>query len=135
MTVAEEISLMLAKARRYLASAETLRREQDFDSAMSRLYYAMFYAAEALLLAQGHTFSSHRAVISAFGKLLVKKGIVPKELHQWLHEAFDKRQLSDYEFLTGIGDEEVAAMQPKAAQFLEQATRTLRQWGVLGECS
>jgi uncharacterized protein (UPF0332 family) len=135
MTVAEEIGLMLAKARRYLNSAETLRQQQDYDSAMSRLYYAMFYAAEALLLAQGHTFSSHRAVISAFGKLLVKTGLLPPELHQWLREAFDKRQLSDYEFLTGIGDEEVAAMQPKAAQFLEQATRTLRQWGVLGECS
>ena len=120
MTAAEEITLMLAKARRYLASAETLRREQDFDSAMSRLYYAMFYAAEALLLAQGHTFSSHRAVISAFGKILVKEGIVPKELHQWLHEAFDKRQLSDYEFITGIGEEEVAVMQLKAAQFVEE---------------
>jgi uncharacterized protein (UPF0332 family) len=72
-------------------------------------------------------------VISAFGKLLVKEGIVPKELHQWLHEAFDKRQLSDYEFLTGIGEEEVAAMQPKAAQFLEQATSFLQQSGVIEE--
>ena len=59
-------------------------------------------------------------MISAFGKLLVKEGIVPKELHQWLHEAYDKRQLSDYEFLTGIGEEEVAAMQLEAAQFVEE---------------
>ncbi len=133
MTLAEEISLMLAKARRYLASAEILRQQQDFDSAMSRLYYAMFYAAEALLLARGHTFASHRAVIAAFGKLLVKTGQLPPELHQWLREAFDKRQLSDYEFLTGIGDPEVRAMQPKAAQFLDQATDYLRELGVLRE--
>ena len=131
MTVAEEITLMIAKARRYIASAETLRQQQDYDSAMSRLYYAMFYAAEALLLAQGHTFSSHRAVISAFGKILVKEGLIPKHLHQWLHEAFEKRQLSDYEFLTGIGEEEVTAMQPKAAQFIEQVKSLLRQSGVL----
>jgi uncharacterized protein (UPF0332 family) len=56
VTVAAEITLMLAKARKYLASAETLRREQDFDSAMSRLYYAMFYAAEALLLPRATPF-------------------------------------------------------------------------------
>ncbi|MBM4288538.1 MAG: HEPN domain-containing protein [Deltaproteobacteria bacterium] len=100
---------------------------------MSRLYYAMFYAAEALLLAEGHTFSSQRAVISAFGRLLIKEGILPKELHQWLHEAFDKGQLSDYEFLTGIGDAEVAAMQPKEVQFVEQATSFLRQSGMIEE--
>ncbi len=121
---------MLAKARRCLASAEILRQQQDFDSAMSRLYYAMFYAAEALLLARGQTFSSHRAVISAFGKLLVKTGELPPELHQWLIEAFDKRQLSDYEFLSGIGDPEVKAMQPKAAKFLEQAVAYLQQMGI-----
>ena len=126
MTVDEEITLMMAKSRRYLASAETLKKESDYDSAMSRLYYAMFYAAEAVLLAQGHTFSSHRAVISAFGKL-VKEGVISKELHQWLHEAFDKRQLSDYEFITGIGEEEVAAMQLKAAQFVEKIRELLQK--------
>ena len=118
-----EINLMVDKARRYLASAELLRREGDYDSAVSRLYYAMFYLAEALLLAHGQTFSSHRAVISAFGKVLVQRGVVPKEMHQWLHEAFQKRQLSDYEFLSGIGDPEVAYMQAKATEFVAQATK------------
>ena len=68
MTIAEEIKGMLAKARRYLASAKLLRQAGDFDSAVSRLYYSMFYGAEALLLSQEKTFSSHRAVIAAFGE-------------------------------------------------------------------
>jgi uncharacterized protein (UPF0332 family) len=42
MTSAEEIGAMLAKAARYIESAESLRRERDYDSAISRLYYAMF---------------------------------------------------------------------------------------------
>jgi len=124
---------MLGKAHRYLASAELLRREHDYDSAMSRLYYAMFYTAEALLLAHGQTFSSHRAVISAFAKVLVKGGHVPKEMHQWLHEAYNKRQLSDYEFLSGIGDAEVAYMQGKATEFVARATEILQQDGWLPE--
>ncbi len=35
---------MLAKSRRYPASAELLSRSGDFDSAASRLYYAMYMA-------------------------------------------------------------------------------------------
>lgn len=63
MTLKEEIRAMLAKGRRYLASAELLSRSGDYDSAVSRLYYAMFYAAEALLLSRGRTYASHWAVI------------------------------------------------------------------------
>ncbi len=78
----QEINLMYGQARRYLASAELLRREHDDDSAMSRRHYAMFYTAEAFLLAHGQTFASHREVISTFAKVLVKGGSVPKEMHQ-----------------------------------------------------
>ena len=96
MTVAEEIKGMLAKARRYLASARLLSQAGDFDSAVSRLYYAMFYGTEALLLSRGKSFSSHRAAIAAFGEQFIKSGLLPKEMHQWLHRAFEKRQISEY---------------------------------------
>jgi uncharacterized protein (UPF0332 family) len=41
---------LLQKARRTIQSAHLLRADGDFDSAVSRAYYAMFYVAEALLL-------------------------------------------------------------------------------------
>ena len=126
MTLAEEIKGMLAKARRYLDSADLLRRAGDFDSAVSRLYYAMFYGAEALLLARGKTFSSHRAVVAAFGEHFTKSGLFPKEMHQWLHRAFTKRQVSDYEFLTGISEAEVADLQEKAEKFLQKTQAFLQ---------
>lgn len=121
---------MVAKARRYQASAELLRRDGDFDSAVSRLYYAMFYGAEAALLAEGKTFSSHRAVVAAFGELFIKTGVLPKELHRWLHRAFEKRQVSDYDYLTGISESEVVDLQDKAAQFLEKTVFFLNSRGL-----
>lgn len=119
MTLAEEIKGMLAKARRYLASAKLLSQAGDFDSAVSRLYYAMFYGAEALLLTQGKTFSSHRAAIAAFGEHFIKSGLLPKEMHRWLHRAFEKRQISDYEFLTGFSETEMVDLQKQAEQFIK----------------
>jgi len=131
VTLSEEIKGMLSKAHRYLKSAEVLRVQQDFDSAISRLYYAMFYGAEVLLLARGQTFSSHRAVVSAFAQQFVKPGLLSKEMHQWLREAFEKRQISDYEFMTGMGDGEVLDMKGKAEKFLLSIEEFLRQEGLI----
>jgi uncharacterized protein (UPF0332 family) len=35
---------LIEKARRYLRSTELLIQEGDYDSAVSRAYYAMFYS-------------------------------------------------------------------------------------------
>jgi len=43
----------LRKAKRSLASARRLLQDQDNDFAVSRAYYAMFYAATAMLLNKG----------------------------------------------------------------------------------
>jgi hypothetical protein len=51
--VNEEIQALLDKARRYIRSAELLRADGDYNSAISRLYYAMFYCAEAILFSKG----------------------------------------------------------------------------------
>jgi uncharacterized protein (UPF0332 family) len=129
VTVAEEIKGMLSKARRYLASAKLLQQNGDFDSAVSRLYYAMFYGTEALLLSQGKTFSSHRAAIAAFGEFFIKSGILPKEMHQSLHRAFEKRQISDYEYMSGISETEVADLREKAEQFIKRTEAFLQEKG------
>lgn len=127
MTLAEEVAAMLAKSQRYIESAELLRRHGDFDSAVSRLYYAMFYGAEALLLSIGKTFTSHRAVVSAFGENFIKSGLLPKEMHQWLHRAFEKRQISDYDYLTNITESEVRELQEKAESFLQKRISSLNE--------
>jgi uncharacterized protein (UPF0332 family) len=65
--VNDPVQGLFDKARRYLRSAELLRSDGDHDSAASRLYYAMFYCAEALLFSRGLSNSSHRGVIAGLG--------------------------------------------------------------------
>lgn len=78
----KEIESLITRARKYLESAEILLRSRDFESSVSRVYYAMFYSVEALLLTQGLTFSTHKGVISVFD--FIKTGIFPKDMSKEL---------------------------------------------------
>ena len=70
----------------------------------------MFYAAQAVLLIRGLSFSSHKGVISAFGQHYVRTGLFAREMGRELNRAFEKRQLSDYEFTFVIAQEEAAEL-------------------------
>ncbi|MDJ1183791.1 HEPN domain-containing protein [Roseofilum casamattae] len=63
-----EQQLLLEKARRSLQGAELLVENGLPELAVSRAYYAMFYIASAFLLSKELSFSSHSAVIGAFGR-------------------------------------------------------------------
>jgi uncharacterized protein (UPF0332 family) len=66
--VTSDQELLLKKAHDSLSAARVLEREAMYDFSASRSYYAMFYAAQALLLAKMLSFSKHSAVIAAFGR-------------------------------------------------------------------
>lgn len=87
---------LLARADRYVESAQLLLEHGDYESSISRAYYAMFYAAEAALLAKGLAFSTHRGVAGAFGEHFAKTGLVPRALGRDLSRALEKRLVSDY---------------------------------------
>ena len=127
----EQIESLVKKSDRYLHSAAILRDVEDYDSAASRLYYAMFYCAEALLLTKELSFSKHRGVIAGFGQHFVKTGDLPAEMHQWLREAFDKRQLGDYASPSSLEEEDALDLQEKAERFVQQTKEFLGQKGIL----
>jgi uncharacterized protein (UPF0332 family) len=56
----------------------------------------MFYAALSLLQMTGQVPSKHTGVISLFDTEFVLKGLLPRELSQDFHRAFELRQTADY---------------------------------------
>ncbi len=90
----------------------------DYESSVSRTYYAMFYSVEALLLREGLSFSSHKGVISAFGERFVKTDIFPREMGRELNLAFQKRQLGDYEYDFVISKDEAGEMLETGKRFV-----------------
>ncbi len=120
---------LLAKAERFIASAVLLIENDDYDSAVSRLYYAMFFCAEALLLRKGLTFSSHAGVIGAFGQHFAKTRELPSEMHNWLREGFDKRQLGDYQAVSVIERPHADRLMTFAERFVQIAESYLAEGG------
>ncbi|MEN8265002.1 MAG: HEPN domain-containing protein [Nitrospirota bacterium] len=49
----KEVESLISRASKYIKSAAMLIAEEDYESSVSRSYYAMFYCIEALLLTKG----------------------------------------------------------------------------------
>lgn len=124
-----EIKNLLARSQRYIKSAKLLIEDKDYESAVSRVYYAMFYAAEALLLTKGLSFSSHKAVISAFGEQFVKTGVFKKDFSKAFTRAFEKRQIGDYEFTFTLTEKEAIELLKEAENFVVAITKYLTEQG------
>ncbi len=123
----KEIEDLLKKAKRYLRSAEVLLSDGDCDSCVSRCYYAMFFTAEAVLLTKGLKASSHKSVISLFGKHLIKTGIFKKDLGKSLNDAYDMRLAGDYGTGSIVTDEEAESMLKTAKNFVDELKNYLER--------
>lgn len=120
-----QIEALIEKAHRYLKSAKLLINDGDYDSAVSRSYYAMFYSAEAALLKKKMTCNSHKAVISAFGQYFVKTGIFDKRMGRDLNIIFGERQLGDYESNFSISEDQALNTFKNAQRFVEHVAEWL----------
>lgn len=105
----------LEKSQEKLRIAEQLLKSGAYEDAVSRAYYSAFHAAQAALLTEGLTATSHQGLVNLFGLHLVKTGKLPKELGKFLANLKDDRESSDYEIYSGI-DQETAERAVKEAQ-------------------
>ncbi len=104
----EEQEALLDKAASSIAAARVLLDQGFPEYSASRSYYAMFYAATALLDRHGQTFKRHSALLSAFAKLLHETEVVPKSCHRWISDAYNARIASDYRADREVPDAEAS---------------------------
>jgi uncharacterized protein len=112
---------LLAKAERAIRAARTLLDAGDTEFAAGRIYYAMFYVAEALLYERDLRFGKHSAVHAAYGKEFAKTSLLEPRFHRWLLGAFNLRLQMDYSFDAATSLEEVEEVLEQARTFLAAA--------------
>jgi uncharacterized protein (UPF0332 family) len=93
--------------------------KRSANSIVNRSYYAMFYAASAMLESvPGKIPSKHSGVIGVFDTEFVLKGILPKKLSKDFHQAFELRQVSDYQISRIISLEQAEEVWRNASDFV-----------------
>lgn len=86
----------LERSRQELAAAQLLAEAGFAAQAVSRAYFAAFYAAEAALLTLGEVRSRHSGVVAAFTSVLVREHGFEERAGRLLRSLFERRSQADY---------------------------------------
>ena len=62
----------MEKAENRLKAAESLFELGYYDDVVSRAYYAVFHAVQALFLTEGEKAETHKGVLTLFSLLFIK---------------------------------------------------------------
>lgn len=124
----KEIRDFIKKSEKFLTTAEHALNIGDYDSCVSRSYYAMFFMGEAVLLTKNLSASSHKGVISLFGEHFVKTGIFDREIGKALNDAYDKRLIGDYGIGFIVTEEEARDLLETAQNFVQKLKNYLERW-------
>lgn len=101
-TLSPEDRIALVKYRMERADAAMQEAEYSaqggwYNLAVSRLYYACYYAAVAVLISKSVETQSHSGVRAMMALHLVKEGLLAKEHLTTFTALFHSRQSSDYD--------------------------------------
>jgi len=107
-------------AQEELETSELLLANNHYRASTSRAYYAMYYAAQALLISEGINTSTHKGLIKLFGLHFIKTGKLPTHLSVILGDAYDLRQLADYGEKLTLTTEQVKITLQNAQTFIAQ---------------
>jgi hypothetical protein len=129
-TTEKLIKSYFSKAENKLAVAKKLFNSKDYEDSVSRAYYAVFHASQALLLTEGQKAETHKGVVTLFGLLFVKTGKFSKELGKYLSNLKDDRESGDYELFSFIDEETAKVALEEAEKFLKEVKTYLQKTGI-----
>jgi uncharacterized protein (UPF0332 family) len=125
----QEVKLYLENARQSLAVARLNLNNDFYSAAVNRTYYAIFYAANALLSTQHLSRSKHSGVLAVFRQHFIKTGLLPAELSEIYGQVMDDRQEGDYELLTAVSKEDAETDLQQAQHFVDVVVAWLQKEG------
>jgi uncharacterized protein (UPF0332 family) len=115
----------LQRAEETLDEARILIDAERLPGAVNRIYYSVFYAANAILLKEGFGATKHAGLISLFHREIVHKGILNKEFGQILERSFANRTEGDYKDRRSFEKAEVKSLFENGQKFVAKIKEIL----------
>ena len=115
----------MSRAEKAFRAAEYLLEGGFLTDAVSKAYYAAFYAATSLLSTRGLSPRSHQSAMRLFGLEFVKPGLMPGSHGRLLSVMFKERQDVDYDEAPVVTVQDARAAVDQARDLVSDASRLL----------
>ncbi|MFB6100552.1 MAG: HEPN domain-containing protein [Candidatus Nanohalobium sp.] len=124
MPEAEEL---LGKSERTFEDArKALKQEMLVSTIQNRIYYSIFYAAQAALISRGEDTGSHAGVKIRLGEKLIKKGELDREWGRFFSQQQTYREQADYQVDVDIEREELEEYLEDAEEFIRKMKEVVK---------
>jgi uncharacterized protein (UPF0332 family) len=123
--ISSSIQRLLDLAQESHHTAKTIIDAGSARFSAAQSYYTMFYLVEALLLSNGLTFSSHSAVVAAYGKVFSKTKLLDPTFHRRIIIMQKRREVGHY----GDENEEITNEEAKESfQWAEEFMQAVKEY-------
>lgn len=106
------------RAEEALRSAHDALRDGHRETAVSRAYYACYYAIHSRLEARGEMAGSHKQTGIRFRELFIKAGRLDKKYSVIYRELTEWRMDADYSPVPNVTSERAAGLVTSAQEFV-----------------
>lgn len=117
----------MERADETMEEAGILAERGHYNAAVNRLYYACFYATQALLLKYRIAATTHAGVKSMLGLHFISKSIISIDHGKTFNTLFEKRHSSDYEAFAYCDKALVDDLTPLAEAFIQRIKELLEE--------
>jgi uncharacterized protein (UPF0332 family) len=121
----EYIKNRIETSYKTIDAARLLSENGFWNSAVNRLYYALFYAINALLVSNEIYTQSHAGMKSQFSLHFIKTGKLDIKYGKLLAQLYDWRQKGDYENLFDFDAESVDALFDPVIEMISQIEKEI----------
>ena len=108
------------RSKNALKEAELLFDNGYYNGAVSKLYYAAFYAASSLMLKYQLNASKHSGIKTMLGLHFVSKKLLSFQAGKTFTTLYEKRQSSDYEDFAYCDNSTYLELRPLTEQFIDE---------------
>lgn len=122
------VNYRIENAVKTLNEIENLISFQYYNTAANRMYYACYYAACALLIANKVTTKSHDGVLQMFSLHFIKTKLLPIRLGKIYATLFKQRTSGDYDDMFDNTLESVTELYPQAREFITTVKEQVDLW-------
>jgi uncharacterized protein (UPF0332 family) len=121
------INYRINRAKETLAEIQILVENKLWSTAVNRLYYACYYAVNALLVKHEIKAETHAGVRRMFGLHFIKTCLISKDSGKYYTDIFDIRHSSDYDDFIELTEEKTIELIPPAKKLIKEIEILLQE--------